>query len=80
MKILITGAAGLCGKAIAPLLNQHHGYEIITSDIRDPENNFPFIHCDIRNPEDVEEMIKGKNIDFIIHLGTLQPGLGPSYM
>ena len=80
MKVMVTGAAGLCGKALAPMLADRYGYDVITSDIKDPDNGFPFVHCDIRNPEDVEQAIKGKDIDVIIHLATLQPGLGPPDM
>jgi len=80
MKIMITGAAGLCGRALAPMLARHYGYDVITSDIRNPDNELPFVYCDIRKPEDVEQAISGKDIDVIIHLATLQPGQGPSSM
>ncbi len=80
MRIMITGAAGLCGSDLAPMLAKYYGYDVITSDIRKPENEFPFVHCDISNPENVEQAIKGRDIDVIIHLGTLQPGLGPPSM
>jgi len=80
MKVMITGADGLCGRAVAPILSEYYDYDVIASDIRDPDNGFPFVHCDIRNPEEVEQSISGKDIDAIIHLGTLQPGLGPPDM
>lgn len=78
MKIMITGAAGLCGRALAPMLAKYYGYDVITSDIIKPDNDFPFVHCDITKPEDVEQAIKDKDIDVIAHLATLQPGQGPS--
>ena len=96
MKIMVTGAAGLCGRALAPMLAKHYGYDVIASDIRNPDqalgkleqrgmgdfphNELPFLHCDIRKPEDVEQAISGKDIDVIIHLATLQPGQGPPSM
>jgi len=80
MKVMITGAAGLCGRDIAPILAKYYGYDIIASDIRKPDNDFDFVQCDISDPEDVEQAITGKDIDAIIHLGTLQPGLGPPSM
>jgi nucleoside-diphosphate-sugar epimerase len=80
MKIMITGSAGLCGKDLAPILAKHYGYDVITSDIKNPDNGFPYVHCDITSPEDVEQAIKGKDIDAIIHLATLQPGQGPPSM
>ena len=80
MNIMITGAAGLCGRDIAPILTKHYGYDVIASDIVKPDNDFPFVHCDISKPEDVQQAIKGKDIDVIIHLATLQPGLGPPSM
>jgi len=78
MKIMITGAAGSCGRDSAPLLAKY--YNIITSDIKDPNNGFPFIPCDISDLKDVDNAIKGKDIDAIIHLATLQPGQGPADM
>lgn len=80
MRVLITGAAGLCGRDLAPMLANYYGYEVITSDIRKPDNDLPFIPCDIRQPEEVELAIKDKGIDVIIHLATLQPGQGASSM
>ena len=77
---MITGAAGLCGRDIAPLLAKHYNYDIVTTDIKKPDNDFPFVPCDIKNLEEVDQAIKGKDIDAIIHLGTLQPGLGPADM
>ena len=80
MRILITGAAGTCGSDMAPILEQHYGYDVITSDIRKPDNDLPFVYCDISSPEDVERAVKGKDIDVIIHLATLQPEQGPPSM
>ena len=80
MKIMITGAAGLCGKDLAPIFAEHYGYDVITMDIKNPDNGFPFVPCDITRLEDVDQAIKGKNIDAIIHLATLQPGQGPPSM
>ncbi len=80
MRVMITGAAGLCGRALAPMLAEHYDHDVITSDIRNPDNELPFVHCDIRDPEAVEQAVNGKGIDVIIHLATLQPGLGPPDM
>jgi nucleoside-diphosphate-sugar epimerase len=80
MKILITGAAGLCGKALAPMFANYYGYDVITTDLKNPDNGFPYVYCDISKLEDVNQALKGKGIDAIIHLGTLQPGLGPPDM
>jgi nucleoside-diphosphate-sugar epimerase len=78
MKIMITGAAGSCGRDSAPLLAKY--YDVIAADIKDPENGFPYVYCDIRNLENVNQAIKENDVDAIIHLGTLQPGLGPADM
>jgi nucleoside-diphosphate-sugar epimerase len=80
MKVLVTGGAGLCGRDIAPLFAKHYNYEIITTDIRKPDNDFPYLPCDIRNINEVDQIIKASGVDAIIHLGTLQPGLGPADM
>jgi len=70
----------LCGRDLAPMLAKHYGYDVITSDIIKPDNDLQFVHCDISKPEDVQQAIKGRDIDVIIHLATLQPGLGPPSM
>jgi nucleoside-diphosphate-sugar epimerase len=62
------------------MLANHYGYDIITSDIRKPANDFPFVPCDISKPDAVQQAIKGKDIDVVIHLATLQPGQGPPSM
>ena len=80
MKIMVTGAAGLCGRELPPVLVEHYGYDVIASDIKKPDNDLEFVHCDIRDPEAVEQAVKSRDIDAIIHFATLQPGLGPSYM
>jgi len=80
MKIMVTGVNGLCGRALAPMLAGLYGHDVIGSDIKDPDNGLPFVNCDIRNPEDVEQAISGKDIDVIIHLAALLPGLGPPDM
>ena len=76
MKVMITGANGLCGRALAPILAEYYDYEVIGTDIKNPDNGFPFVNCDIRDAEDVERAIGGKDLDAIIHLGALLPGLG----
>lgn len=78
MKIMITGAAGLCGRDMAPMLAKY--YEVVASDIKKPDNDLEFAHCDITRLEDVENAINGRDIDVIIHLATLQPGQGPPDM
>jgi nucleoside-diphosphate-sugar epimerase len=80
MRALITGAAGSCGGDVAPILAKYYNYDIITTDIRKPDNDFPYVPCDIKNLEEVDQALKGRDIDAIIHLGTLQPGLGPADM
>jgi nucleoside-diphosphate-sugar epimerase len=78
MKVMITGAAGSCGRDSAPLLAKY--YDVLAADIKDPDNGFPYVYCDVRDLENVNQAIKENNVDAIIHLGTLQPGLGPADM
>ncbi|MBD3183076.1 NAD-dependent epimerase/dehydratase family protein [Candidatus Poribacteria bacterium] len=67
MKILVTGASGDLGRDLSPILSRY--YDVITTDIRKPDNNLEFIRCDITQPEDVKKATK--DIDVIIHLAAL---------
>ncbi len=57
MKILVTGAKGMLGQDLCPIL-EDEGYEVIETDI----NNL-----DVTKFSDVEKYLKTENPDFVIH-------------
>ena len=81
--ILITGGAGFIGSHVVRLfVNKYPDYRIVNLDkltyagnlanLRDIENkpNYTFVKADIANLEDVRCIIKGYEIDGIIHLAA----------
>ena len=67
MKVMVTGGAGDLGRDMAPLLANY--YDVVTLDIRKPDNNLEFIHCDITRLESVKKATK--DVDVIVHLAVL---------
>ncbi|MGQ9608351.1 MAG: NAD-dependent epimerase/dehydratase family protein [bacterium] len=70
MKILITGASGTIGSDLAPSLTKF--YDVLVTDLKKPDNDLDFLYCDITNPDEVDNVVKG--IDVVIHLAALLPG------
>ncbi len=60
MKVLVTGAKGMLGQDLCPIL-EDEGYEVIEADIND---------FDICNFNDASNFIKKNNPDFIIHCAS----------
>ncbi len=69
MKILITGAAGNAGQAVARLV-AGAGYDVRMADVVPPQTNAAspgeFIRCDTRSPADAWAAVEGT--DAVIHL------------
>ena len=57
MKVLVTGANGMLGKDLCPLL-EDEGYKVIETDV----NNL-----DITNAEQVNSTLKAEKPNFVIH-------------
>lgn len=74
MRILITGASGTIGSDLAPSLTKF--YDVLVTDLKKPDNDLDFLYCDITNPDEVDNVVKG--IDVVIHLAALLPGDFPS--
>ena len=60
MKILVTGAKGMLGQDLCPIL-EDEGYEVIETDID---------NLDITNLENTQEVIKENKPDIVIHLAA----------
>lgn len=68
--VLITGAAGLIGKACAEMLLQK-GFNVIgTDDAPQPIDNpkFSYIQCSIADKDKITGVLEGSRIDALVHL------------
>jgi len=67
MKILVTGAAGMLGSALCPILEKR-GYEVYATDVYSSNEG---IQClDVRNHKLVKEVIEKINPDRVMHLAA----------
>ncbi|MBZ0303463.1 MAG: NAD(P)-dependent oxidoreductase [Anaerolineae bacterium] len=69
--ILITGASGLIGRALAARLAEHHAVVCISR--HDPELNLPWIRGDFSAFEDLRKL-DSYEIDAVIHLAAVTGG------
>ena len=60
MKILVTGANGMLGQDLCPIL-EDEGFDVVETDIH---------NMDFTKKEEVEKVIKENNPNFVIHLGA----------
>ena len=80
-RILITGALGQIGMELLDALQTKFGFEnVIASDIRDPQDvdhsNFRYEKLDVLNSEQMENIIRGNNINEVYHLAALLSATG----
>lgn len=72
MKILITGASGTAGQAIARLMKQTSTHELVLADMTPPPTDLrdagTFVRCDTRSVSDVDGAVAG--CDAVIHLAA----------
>lgn len=68
MKVLITGAGGNLGRALAPLLVEQ-GHTPLLMDMRPLETSYEFVQGDVREMADVERAVEG--VDAIVHGAAL---------
>ena len=68
MRVLITGAGGTLGTALAPMLADA-GHEPVLQDVRPIDTPYEFIQGDVRSPEDVLAAARGA--DVIVHTAAI---------
>jgi len=76
-KVLVTGAAGVCGQAVCNLLIKN-GCLVRAADIVKPDCEVPaceFMRCDTRTPTDVRRAVAG--MDAVVHLAAWHCGHNP---
>lgn len=66
-KALVTGANGMLGTALCPVL-RHNGYSVIATDIQPAENNMEYL--DVTDLLKIREKIKEYKPDIIFHLAA----------
>lgn len=72
MKILITGASGLIGNALAESLSKKH--DVICMSRKDPKLNLRWIEGAFSKPEDLRQLDNDHKIDALIHLAAVTGG------
>lgn len=63
MRVLITGAGGSLGTALAPALADDHDLRL--SDVEELETDHEFVRADVRDPDQVREATDG--VDAVVH-------------
>lgn len=71
MNVLITGAAGVLGKAVTDLLADEPGTRLRLTDVVDFDSPHDVIRADLANPDDVEGLCY--DIDQVLHIASIHP-------
>ncbi len=68
MRVLVTGAGGTLGTALAPMLAAA-GHEPVLQDVRELQTPYEFMQGDVRSPEDVLAAARGAEV--IVHTAAI---------
>ena len=68
MRVLVTGAGGTLGAALAPMLSDA-GHEPVLFDVRMLETPYESVQGDVRIHEDVQAAVEG--VEFVVHTAAI---------
>ncbi len=71
--ILITGAAGFVGRAVAKALRAAGRRLVLVDQVRSADPEFPCVVCDISDAAQVRRVFESERIDGIVHLAAILP-------
>ena len=71
MKVLITGAAGVLGRAVTELLEEESGVDMLLTDVAPLDSPHEFRQADLTVPGDAGALCAG--IDEVIHIASVHP-------
>ncbi len=76
MRVLLTGAAGICGTALRPLMSRRYRSLLLTDlvPVDDLRDNEQFVPGDLQDRELADRLLS--EVDAMVHLGGL---VGPAY-
>ncbi len=69
--VLVTGASGFVGRALAPHLAKNH--EVVCMSRKNPENELPWIYGDFSQFEDLRQL-DDINVECVVHLAAVIGG------
>ena len=70
-KVLVTGAAGVLGRALVPLLEQDGDVELRLTDIVPVATGHEFREADLSTWDDVAGLCEG--VDEVVHIAAIHP-------
>jgi len=71
MKVLITGAAGVLGKAVTALLEREEGVRLLLTDVAPLETRHEFRAADLTKLEELKPLCDG--VDVLLHIAAIHP-------
>jgi nucleoside-diphosphate-sugar epimerase len=71
MKVLITGASGVLGRAVTGLLEREEAVRLVLTDVAPLETRHEFRAADLTNLEQWKPLCEG--VDTLMHIAAIHP-------
>lgn len=69
MKVLLTGASGALGRAVAALIGRLGGFRLVVTD-RQVDDNETSVPCDLSDPNQLSALLERDEYDLVLHLAA----------